>query len=178
MKKKITQIALVLLLLSGAIAGIYYKVHYEPIQEIVSKTDSPYDHAEIVQPTVKLTGKSQNTPNKDTQQLTSKEIGNKPVVYLLFKPGCENCQKLFPTEEKVLAQLPETLKARVYYVNTLSPLGRELKKKYGIKTSAAAILETNDPTDSKIYSLKHGDGNAEESLQEIFNLLRDRATEQ
>lgn len=177
MKKKITQIALVLILLSGAIAGIIYKIHYEPIQEIVSKTDSPYDHAEIVQPTVKLTGKSQNTPNKDTQQLTSKEINNKPVVYLLFKPGCENCQKLFPTEEKVLAQLPETLKARVYYVNTLSPLGRELKKKYGIKTSAAAILETNDPSESKIYSLKHGDGNAEESLKEIFNLLRDRATE-
>lgn len=175
MKKKLIQILTVcfVVLTTSAIAA--YKLHYEPVQNIVTKTDTPKDHAEIVASTVKLTGKSQNTPNKDFQQLTTKQIESKPVVYILFKTGCENCQKLFPIIEKQINQLPETIKARVYYINSMSTLGQELKGKYNIKTNTAAILETDDQTETKIYSLKHSDRNAETSLTDIFNSLRYRA---
>lgn len=175
MKKKLIQILTVcfVVLTTSAIAA--YKLHYEPVQNIVTKTDTPKEHAEIVASTVKLTGKSQNTPNKDFQQLTTKQIESKPVVYILFKTGCENCQKLFPIIEKQINQLPETIKARVYYVNSMSTLGQELKGKYNIKTNTAAILETDDQTETKVYSLKHSDRNAEASLTDIFNSLRYRA---
>ena len=57
----------------------------------------------------------------------------------------------------------------------MSTLGQELKGKYNIKTNTAAILETDDQTETKIYSLKHSDRNAETSLTDIFNSLRYRA---
>ena len=175
MKKKLIQILTVCIVILTTSAIAAYKLHYEPVQNIVTKTDTPKDHAEIVASTVKLTRKSQNTPNKDFQQLTTKQIESKPVVYILFKTGCENCQKLFPIIEKQINQLPETIKARVYYVNSMSTLGQELKGKYNIKTNTAAILETDDQTETKIYSLKHSDRNAETSLTDIFNALRYRA---
>lgn len=175
MKKKLIQILTVCIVVLTTSAIAAYKLHYEPVQNIVRKTDTPKDHAEIVASTVKLTGKSQNTPNKDFQQLTTKQIESKPIVYILFKTGCKNCQKLFPIIEKQINQLPETIKARVYYVNSMSTLGQELKGKYNIKTNTAAILETDDQTETKIYSLKHSDRNAETSLTDIFNSLRYRA---
>ena len=175
MKKKLIQILTVCFIVLTASAITAYKLHYEPIHNIVTKTDTPKDHVEIVASTVILTGKSQNTPNKDFQQLTTTQIEKKPVVYILFKTGCENCQKLFPTIEKQINQLPETIKQNVYYVNAMSPLGQELKGKYNIKTNTAAILETDDQTETKIYSLKHSDRNAETSLKDIFTSLRSRA---
>lgn len=175
MKTKLIQILTVCFVVLTVSAITAYKLHYEPVQNIVTKTDTPKDHAEIVASTVKLTGKEQNTPNKDFQQLTTKAIEKKPIVYILFKTGCENCQKLFPTIEKHINQLPETVKANIYYVNAMSPLGQELKGKYNIKTNTAAILETDDQTETKIYSLKHSDRNADSSLTDIFNSLRSRA---
>lgn len=175
MKTKLIQILTVCLIVLTASAIAVYKLHYEPIQNIVTKTDTPKEHAELVASTVKLTGKTQNTPNKDFQQLTTKAIKEQPVVYILFKTGCENCQKLFPVIEKQINQLPETIKQHVYYVNAMSPLGQELKGKYNIKTSTAAILEIDDQSETKIYSLKHSDRNADDSLKDIFNSLRSRA---
>lgn len=169
---KITAIVGVLLIAFGA---HYYIMHERPLREIVSKSETPYKQASIVYKTVRISGEDQNTPNKDFQQITTKAITNKPVVYLLFKTGCETCQRSFPIEQEFIKKLPEELQSRVYYVNAQSDFGIELKGKYNIKTNSAAVLDLPDTKNPRVYSLKHSVDQIRDTLTTVFNLLRSHA---
>ena len=69
MKKTIIQIATVCGLVLLTYGGYHYMTYNKPIQDIVAKSNTSYDQASKVYSTVKLSGKDQNTPNKDFQQI-------------------------------------------------------------------------------------------------------------
>ena len=174
MKKTIIQIATVCGLVLLAYGGYHYMTYNKPIQDIVAKSNTSYDQASKVYSTVKLSGKDQNTPNKDFQQIASKAITDKPVLYILYKTGCENCQKMFPIEQEFIKKLPAETQSHIYYVNAQSDLGYELKGKYNLKTNTAVILELNDGENARVYSLKYKSEQSRDSLADVFDSLRSR----
>ena len=173
MKKRLLQIATVCGIALLAYGSYDYITHKQPINNIVAKSNTSYEQASKVYTTVKLTGKDQNTPNKDFQQIATKAITDKPVMYILYKTGCENCQKMFPIEQEFIKKLPTEAQSHVYYVNAQSDLGIELKGKYNLKTNTAVILELNDGENPQ-YSLKYKSEQSRDSLTDVFNSLRSR----
>ena len=82
MKKTIIQITTVCGLVLLAYGGYRYMTYNKPIQDIVAKSNTSYDQASKVYSTVKLSGKDQNTPNKDFQQIAQRRL---PInLYCIF----------------------------------------------------------------------------------------------
>lgn len=135
---------------------------------VATSTHAPLKTALQAQ-NVTISGKNQNTPNAKSQNITDTAIKEKPHLYILYKTGCPVCQKIFPTEEKVINSLNSDVAENIYYVNWESTLGKQLRKKYNLEWAFSAVLEYDGGGES--YVLKDNDL-IENSLITITNQLK------
>lgn len=161
-KPFISFLGLVILLLT--VCG--YKANMA--HRVATDTHSPLKTALQAQ-NVTISGKNQNTPNANTQNITDKAIKTKPHLYLLYKTGCPVCQNIFPTEERIINNLDSDVTENIYYVNWESTLGKQLQKKYNLEWAYSAVLEYDGGGES--YLLKDNDF-IENTLITITNQLK------
>lgn len=116
--------------------GGYETYHHAQFAQQVglpySEMFESYEHKPIT------AGKNQNTPNVATEAIVNHESEKKPVIYVMYKVGCETCQENFQSFKTASRNYKG--KAPIYWVNTKSDLGHSLIKKYHIQKASTVVL--------------------------------------
>lgn len=123
--------------------GIRFYQEHDFIKEVGSPTSKMFTNYK--NPPI-LSGKKQNTPSKDTEQLmTEKEDYKTPAIYVFYKVGCSNCQSVFQkVKQAELAYQKTNPKTPVYWVNVESEAGKSFASKFELTEAASLVLVNSD----------------------------------
>ena len=123
--------------------GIRTYQEYDFIKEVGSPTSKMFTNYKN-EPV--LSGKEQNTPSKDTEQLiTEKEDYKIPAIYVFYKVGCSNCQSVFQKVKQAERAYQKTNpEFPVYWVNVESEAGKSFASKFELTEAASLVLVNSD----------------------------------
>ncbi|MDG4965746.1 hypothetical protein OGZ37_04025 [Lactococcus lactis] len=114
---------------------------------------SLYTHAEPIDSTLPyiLKNNVQNELPLFSQTKTSVKVfdNSKRQLFVLYKVGCPYCNGAHAEIERNIAQLKD--KTQIHYVETSTPLGKKLVKKYHIQKAHTMIVTNPQKNEAQMF---------------------------
>ena len=117
------------------------------------------------------------TPNpKHDQILTSEQPEAVPMLFIVYRFECPDCEKAYPYINKKIEELPEALQERVWWVPSRTKAGKEFLNKHPIELVPSSVLRTKEGTSIEIlYNPDTSDTNTDK-IDAVFEELIKQGT--
>lgn len=117
------------------------------------------------------------SPKRD-QILTGEQPKTVPMLFIVYRFECPDCEKAYPYISKKIEELPESLQDRVWWVPSRTEAGKEFLNKHPIELVPSSVLRTQDYTSIDIlYNPDTSDTNTDR-IDAVFKEFIEQGTKQ
>ena len=118
------------------------------------------------------------TPNpKEDQILKEEQPEDTPMLFIVYRFECPDCEKAYPYIKEKINQLSEEEKSRVWWVPSRTKFGKLFLEQHPIELVPSSVLRLEDETQIDILYDPNTSETDKEMIDDVFNRFTNQLKE-
>ena len=118
------------------------------------------------------------TPNpKEDQILKEEQPEDTPMLFIVYRFECPDCEKAYPYIKEKINQLSEEEKSRVWWVPSRTKFGKLFLEQHPIELVPSSVLRLEDETQINILYDPNTSETDKEMIDDVFNRFTNQLKE-